>query len=69
MRGASLGLICNDHLDQLIGTNLSGPWYFNFAFVSNMGLRRWGRIVSGYNELFTKFKSMFHSYSPAKAGL
>lgn len=81
--GASMGLIRDNHLDELvtidelsantwnhfISTNLSGAWYLTKAVVPQMKKNGWGRIINVTTSFFTMLRPMFHPYGPAKAGL
>ena len=81
--GASMELIREDHLNQLVtldevtpdmwdhfvATNFSGPWYLTHAVVPGMRSQSWGRIINVTTSFFTMLRPMFHPYGPAKAGL
>ena len=81
--GASMGLIRDNHLDELvsidelspeiwkhfINTNLSGAWYLTRAILPQMKEKQWGRIINVSTSFFTMLRPMFHPYGPAKAGL
>lgn len=81
--GASMGLIRDNHLDELvsidellpetwdhfINTNLSGAWYLTRAVLPRMKAKEWGRIINVTTSFFTMLRPMFHPYGPAKAGL
>jgi NAD(P)-dependent dehydrogenase (short-subunit alcohol dehydrogenase family) len=78
-----MGLIRENHLDELVGieeltpsiwdhfitTNLSGAWYLTRAALPVMKARGWGRIINITTSFFTMLRPMFHPYGPAKAGL
>ena len=81
--GASMGLIRENHLDELvsidellpetwdhfINTNLSGAWYLTRAVIPRMKKKQWGRIINVTTSFFTMLRPMFHPYGPAKAAL
>jgi NAD(P)-dependent dehydrogenase (short-subunit alcohol dehydrogenase family) len=81
--GASMGLIRDNHLDELvsidelrpeiwdhfINTNLSGAWYLTRAVIPRMKKKQWGRIINVTTSFFTMLRPMFHPYGPAKAAL
>ncbi len=81
--GASMGLIRENHLDELVNieelspeiwdhfitTNLSGAWYLTRAALPIMKTKGWGRIINVTTSFFTMLRPMFHPYGPAKAGL
>jgi NAD(P)-dependent dehydrogenase (short-subunit alcohol dehydrogenase family) len=81
--GASMGLIRENHLDELVGieeltpniwdhfitTNLSGAWYLTRAALPVLKAKGWGRIINITTSFFTMLRPMFHPYGPAKAGL
>lgn len=78
-----MGVIRDDHLDNLVSmdeigpdvwdrfvtTNLSGAWYLTRAVVPGMTARGWGRIITVTTSMFTMLRPMFHPYGPVKAGL
>ena len=77
--GASMGLIRENHLDELvsidellpetwdhfINTNLSGAWYLTRAVIPRMKKQQWGRIIKVTTNFLTTLRPTFNPSGPA----